>query len=197
MKKIQFSFVVFAALFSECVHAEYEWRAVVPSNTTNAQYGVERTTTTNQAWSVPESVLTTVDVKPQKYYGKIARRFGDMLPRYHVLQQSLNDEISQRAWTNLVTFYDFDHSVFLKGDLERLSAHEKTIDDEIRSGNVNTRSTISMFGGFASASTSRRTCSRPQRGNGISQRKRTTASSGRMPPGRQRWKKRTNTGASG
>lgn len=137
MKKIQFSFVVFAALLSECVHAEYEWRAVVPSNTTNAQYGVERTTTTNQAWSVPESVLTTVDVKPQKYYGKIARRFGDMLPRYHVLQQSLNDEISQRAWTNLVTFYDFDHSVFLKGDLERLSAHEKTIDDEIRSENVN------------------------------------------------------------
>ncbi len=75
-------------------------------------------------------------VEPRSYYGNIARRLGDMLPKYHVLQQRLNDEISQRAWTNLVTFYDFDHSVFLKSDLERLSAHEKTIDDEIRAGDV-------------------------------------------------------------
>ena len=76
------------------------------------------------------------DVAPRDYYGKIAKRLGDMLPRYHVLQRQLDDEISQRAWTNLVTFYDYDHSVFLKGDLERLSAHEKTIDDEIRKGDV-------------------------------------------------------------
>ena len=75
-------------------------------------------------------------VAPRDYYGKIAKRLGDMLPRYHVLQRQLDDEISQRAWTNLVTFYDYDHSVFLKGDLERLSAHEKTIDDEIRKGDV-------------------------------------------------------------
>lgn len=77
-----------------------------------------------------------VEVKPQKYYGKIAKRFATMLPRYHVLQQPLNDEISQRAWTNLVTFYDYDHSVFLKSDLDSLSAHEKTLDDEIRNGDV-------------------------------------------------------------
>lgn len=77
-----------------------------------------------------------VEVKPQKYYGKIAKRFATMLPRYHVLQQPLNDEISQRAWTNLVTFYDYDHSVFLKSDLDSLSTHEKTLDDEIRNGDV-------------------------------------------------------------
>ena len=76
------------------------------------------------------------EVAPRDYYGKIAKRLGDMLPRYHVLQRQLDDAISQRAWTNLVTFYDYDHSVFLKGDLERLSAHEKTIDDEIRKGDV-------------------------------------------------------------
>ena len=68
---------------------------------------------------------------PRNYYGKIARRLCDSLPRYHVLQQPMNDEISRRAWTNLVTFYDFDHSVFLKSDLDRLAAHERTIDDEI------------------------------------------------------------------
>ncbi len=76
------------------------------------------------------------NLKPQSYYGKIARRFGDVLPRYHVLQHPLNDEISQRAWTNLVTFYDFDHSVFLKSDLDKLAAREKTLDDEIHAGDV-------------------------------------------------------------
>ena len=75
-------------------------------------------------------------VEPRNYYGKIAKRLGDSLPKYHVLQQPMDDEISRRAWTNLVTFYDFDHSVFLKSDLDRLAAHELTIDDEIGSGDV-------------------------------------------------------------
>ncbi|MBO7722055.1 MAG: carboxy terminal-processing peptidase [Kiritimatiellae bacterium] len=75
-------------------------------------------------------------VEPRNYYGKIAVRLADMLPKYHVLQQPLNDEMSQRAWTNLVTFYDFDHSVFLKSDLDRLSAHQLTLDDEMRSGDI-------------------------------------------------------------
>ena len=75
-------------------------------------------------------------VEPRNYYGNIAQRLGDMLPKYHVLQQRLDDEVSRRAWTNLVTFYDFDHSIFLKGDLEKLAAHETTIDDEIKGGDV-------------------------------------------------------------
>ena len=75
-------------------------------------------------------------VEPRNYYGKIAKRLGDSLPKYHVLQQPMDDEISRRAWTNIVTFYDFDHSVFLKSDLDRLAAHELTIDNEIESGDV-------------------------------------------------------------
>jgi len=75
-------------------------------------------------------------VQPREYYGRVALRVAGMLQRYHVLQQPLDDEISRRAWTNLVTYYDFDHSVFLKSDLERLSAHELTIDDELKAGDV-------------------------------------------------------------
>ena len=70
-------------------------------------------------------------VEPRNYYGNAAKRLGDSLPKYHVLQQPMDDEISRRAWTNLVTFYDYDHSVFLKSDLDRLARHELTIDDEI------------------------------------------------------------------
>ena len=82
------------------------------------------------------ALAATAGVEPRNYYGKIAKRLGDSLPKYHVLQQPLNDEISRRAWTNLVTFYDFDHSVFLKSDLDRLAAHELTIDDEIGNGDI-------------------------------------------------------------
>ena len=74
--------------------------------------------------------------QPQPYYGKIAVRLANMLPKYHVLQKRLDDSISQRAWTNLVTFYDFDHTVFLQGDLEGLSSREKSLDDELKDGNV-------------------------------------------------------------
>jgi len=80
--------------------------------------------------------MCAADVQPQDYYGKIAKRLGDMLPKYHVLQHKLNDEISQRAWTNLVTYYDFDHSVFLKSDLDALAAREKSLDDEIKSADA-------------------------------------------------------------
>ena len=73
---------------------------------------------------------------PKSYYGRIAQRMGNMLPKYHVLQQPLNDEISRRAWTNIVTYYDFDHSVFLKSDLAALAAHDTTIDDELAAGDV-------------------------------------------------------------
>ena len=77
-----------------------------------------------------------VNVEPQSYYGKISTLLAAKLPKYHVLQKRLDDSISQRAWTNLVTFYDFDHSVFLKGDLDALSAREKTLDDELKKGDV-------------------------------------------------------------
>ena len=76
--------------------------------------------------------------KPQseEYYGKIAQRVAAILPRYHVLERQLDDEVSRMAWTNLVTYYDFDHSVFLESDLERLGAHELTIDDELKAGDI-------------------------------------------------------------
>ena len=73
---------------------------------------------------------------PRDYDGRIALRLTDTLQKAHVLHKRLDDEISRRAWTNLVTFYDFDHSVFLKGDLDALAARERRLDDEIKKGDV-------------------------------------------------------------
>ena len=82
------------------------------------------------------TLFASAQVEPRNYYGNIGKRLGDMLPKFHVLQQRLDDEISQRAWTNLVTWYDFDHSVFLQSDLDRFAAHQTTIDDELRRSDV-------------------------------------------------------------
>lgn len=76
------------------------------------------------------------DLKPKAHYGEIGRRVATMVSRHHILNKPFNDEISQKAWTNLVTFYDVDHSIFLKSDFESLALHEFTIDDEIKSGNI-------------------------------------------------------------
>ena len=83
-----------------------------------------------------EQPTEPVEVAPKPYYGKIAVRLANMLPKMHVLQKRLDDSMSQRAWTNLVTFYDYDHSVFLKGDLDKLAERERSLDDELKSGNV-------------------------------------------------------------
>ena len=86
--------------------------------------------------AISVGVVACAAVEPRNYYGKIGKRLADTLPRFHVLQQPMDDEISRRAWTNLVTFYDFDHSVFLKSDLDRLAAHELTIDDELGKADI-------------------------------------------------------------
>jgi len=75
-------------------------------------------------------------VEPRNYYGNIGKRVVDSLPVSHVTKMKFDDALSQRAWTNLVSWYDFDHSVFLQSDLDRFAAHEKTIDDELRNKDV-------------------------------------------------------------
>ena len=76
------------------------------------------------------------DVKPQPHYGSVARRLVNMLERHHVLQRRFDDEMSRRAWTNLVTQYDPAHMIFLKSDIDRFSRMETGIDDALRSGDV-------------------------------------------------------------
>lgn len=73
---------------------------------------------------------------PQPYYGKVAQRAGNMVERHHILQHPLNNEISQRAWTNLVTMYDYGHDVFLQSDLDAFAPMQTKIDDAMRSGDV-------------------------------------------------------------
>ena len=82
------------------------------------------------------ALANAAEVKPQPYYGRIAQRVAAMLPNLHVLHEPFDDEMSRRAWTNLVTYYDFDHSVFLKSDLDEFAKRETLLDDELKEGDV-------------------------------------------------------------
>ena len=82
------------------------------------------------------ALSAAADLSPRSYDGRIAKRLVDTMQKSHVLQRVADDEISRRAWTNLVSYYDFDHSVFLKEDLDLLSTRMDAIDDELESGNA-------------------------------------------------------------
>lgn len=80
--------------------------------------------------------IATADVKPLPHYGNVARKLAAMLPGYHVLQQPFGDSMSRKAWTNLVTQFDYTHSVFLKSDLDAWEPMQTKIDDALRAGDV-------------------------------------------------------------
>ena len=82
------------------------------------------------------SLANAENLAPQAHYAGIARRVANMLPAYHVTQQTLDEVISPRAWTNLVTMYDFNHAVFLKGDLDRFEPLKTTLGDALRKGDL-------------------------------------------------------------
>ena len=75
-------------------------------------------------------------IVPQPYYGEIAQKVARMFPASHLLQHPLNDEISQKAWTNLVESLDPDHSYFLRSDIEAFTNMMFQIDDAVKAGDV-------------------------------------------------------------
>ncbi len=82
------------------------------------------------------STFASEPLAPKPHYGEVAKRVAGEISRCHVLDQKFDDAISRTAWTNLVTFYDSDHTIFLKSDIESLARHRDLIDDEIKSGDV-------------------------------------------------------------
>ena len=76
------------------------------------------------------------ELAPLPYYGKIAKEVVKRLEKKHVLRRRFDDEMSQRAWTNLVSSYDYSRMVFLKSDIDRFASMEKGIDDAIAQGDV-------------------------------------------------------------
>lgn len=73
---------------------------------------------------------------PQPHYGDVAQKVARVLPAAHLLQYPLGDEISQKAWTNLITAFDFDRSYFLQSDIAAFTNMQTRIDDAVKAGDV-------------------------------------------------------------
>jgi len=73
---------------------------------------------------------------PQPHYGDVAQKVARVLPSAHLMQRPLNDEISQKAWTNLLNTFDFDHSYFLASDIAAFTNMEFQVDDAVKTGDV-------------------------------------------------------------
>ena len=73
---------------------------------------------------------------PQPYYGKVAQELVKRLEKKHVLRRPFDDEMSRRAWTNLVSNYDYTRMVFRQPDIDRFAAMETKIDDALQAGDV-------------------------------------------------------------
>lgn len=73
---------------------------------------------------------------PQPHYGDVAQKVARVLPAAHLLQYPLGDEISQKAWTNLITAFDFDRSYFLQSDIAAFTNMQTRIDDAVKTGDV-------------------------------------------------------------
>ena len=73
---------------------------------------------------------------PQPYYGKVAQEVVKRLEKRHVLRHPFDDEMSRRAWTNLVSNYDYSRMVFRKPDIDRFAEMETKIDDALKKGDV-------------------------------------------------------------
>ena len=73
---------------------------------------------------------------PQPYYGKVAQELVKRLEKKHVLRRPFDDEMSRRAWTNLVSNYDYTRMVFRKPDIDRFAEMETKIDDALQAGDV-------------------------------------------------------------
>ena len=80
--------------------------------------------------------LESVDVRPLPHYGRIARKVVGILNRKHVLSHPFDDEMSRKAWSNVVTQCDYSHSVFLQSDLDAWAEMETRLDDALREGDV-------------------------------------------------------------
>lgn len=84
----------------------------------------------------PDATNAAAALAPQPYYGKVAQEVLRRLERKHVLRRPFDDEMSRRAWTNLVSSYDYNRMVFLRSDIDRFSAMERKIDDSLARGDV-------------------------------------------------------------
>jgi carboxyl-terminal processing protease len=74
------------------------------------------------------------DAKAAARYRKTAQSVCNALAEHHLTRRAPDNEISRRAWTNLVESCDADHMVFLDTDIAEFEKRLLKLDDAFRKG---------------------------------------------------------------
>jgi carboxyl-terminal processing protease len=87
------------------------------------------------AWATSVgAAVTNAVVAPD--YSQVAARLVRLLPREHLSRHPADDVLSARAWTNYLEMLDYERVYFLASDIAALKAHETSLDDELKDGDV-------------------------------------------------------------
>ena len=73
---------------------------------------------------------------PQPEDQETAKVVVDLLERGHMARPAINDEIAVKWCDNFIKDLDPGKYYFLKGDIEEFKKDAKTLDDQIRDGNI-------------------------------------------------------------
>lgn len=80
---------------------------------------------------------TQADVpRPGQVQGIVARTVGYFLENVHLSRKKLDDDVSREFFRAYLKDLDPGKMYFTRADIEEFSAHETTLDDEIKEGNV-------------------------------------------------------------
>lgn len=77
-----------------------------------------------------------VKLTPAEGFDQTARAVAGMLPAAHVKHYPLDDKLSQKAAKVFLDTLDFDHSIFLQSDVDKLNARAADFDDMVKNGDL-------------------------------------------------------------
>ena len=77
-----------------------------------------------------------------EYEQEIAKLVADILPKWHYSQEKFDDDKSSHAFDKFLKRLDPYRRYFLASDIEQLSTHRYTIDDELRVGDIDFSSEV-------------------------------------------------------
>ncbi len=90
-----------------------------------------------RAWClVGGAVALGQGLTPGPQDGAIAEALARQLPRVHLTQAALNDDVSRRAWKRYLVALDRRHLFFLESDIAAFKERQLTLDDALARGDV-------------------------------------------------------------
>lgn len=69
-------------------------------------------------------------------YPRICRRFATLVSGRHLLQKPLDGSVSAQAWTNYISYMDYDRSYFTQQDIDSFEPWRMKMTSDLQNGNL-------------------------------------------------------------